>query len=49
MEKGRHKVFKFQLIKLNPNLNNKKLDQNFEKNSNVHQKSTMPWDLCYVV
>ena len=31
IENGRHKVFNFQLSKLDPNLNNEKLDQVFEK------------------
>ena len=31
MENGRHKVFNFQLSKLDPNLINEKLDQVFEK------------------
>ena len=48
MENGRHKVFNFQLSKLDPNLVNEKMDQVFE-NLIVQQKSTLPWDLCYVI
>ena len=48
MENGRHKVFNFQLSKLDPNLVNEKMEQDFE-NLIVQQKSTLPWDLCYVI
>ena len=48
MENGRHNVFIFQLSKLDIKLINQKLDQQFE-NLMVQQKSTLPWDLCYLI
>ena len=48
LENGHHKVFNFQLSKLDPNLVNEKLVQVFE-NLIVQQTSTLPWDLCYVI
>ena len=41
MENGRHKVFNFQLLNIDPNLVNKKLDQVFEK-LDCAAKSALP-------
>ena len=48
MENGRHKLFYFQFSKLEPNLVNEKWIKSL-KNLIVQQKSTLPWDFCYVI
>ena len=47
LENGRHKVFNFKLSKINPNLVNENTIK-YLRNLNVHQKSTLSWDLCSI-